>query len=452
MELVQPLASPLRDATWRVPGSKSLTNRALVLAALRPGKTLLRGVLHSDDTRHMRAALQALGVVVEDAGPNALRVDGGAARFKAPEKPLFLGNSGTSVRFLCAMCTLVPGEVTLTGDEHMAKRPIADLVSSLKQMGVEVDCATGCPPLTIKGGRLPGGTVSMDGTKSSQYFSALMLSGGHAENELELQVQGTLVSLPYVKMTMKLVEDFGGEVEHIKAENRFIIKKMPQPDSDSFAEELEFVIEPDASAASYPFAMAAATGSSIKVPDLTSKSIQGDYQFVKVLHDMGCEVEEGPDYTRISRSRQLNGIEVDMHHISDTVMSLAAIAPLCSGPVKITNVANIRIKETDRLAATVAELRKLGQQVEHGEDWLVITPKLPIAPAEIECYSDHRMAMSFAILGKATAGITVKDPKCVAKTYPDFFKDLELVSQNGTNEASNDNDHHHLSKKPKTES
>jgi len=425
---VEPVNGSLGEVTWRVPGSKSITNRALILAALRNGVTELKAVLHSDDTRHMRNALGALGIQIEETGPTSLRVTGGIDKLKVPAEPLFIGNSGTSVRFLAPFCCLVPGDVTLVGDEHMAKRPLGDLVAALEEMGVEVDCPTGCPPLTIKGTGFPGGAVTMPGTKSSQYFSALMLSGGYAQQPIDIQVEGVLVSLPYVKMTMTMVHAFGvGKVTHDEAGNKFHIAP---PDQSDHSATLEYVIEPDASSASYPFALAAATRSAVIVPDLNASSMQGDFAFTEVLDKMGCSVEVTSEYTKVtgpSKGESLKGIEVDMFHISDTVMSLAAIAPLCDGPVTIRNIANIRIKETDRLEATVNELKRLGQTVEYGEDWLKITPKLPITPANIECYADHRMAMSFAILGKAVDGVTITDKKCTAKTYPNFWEDLAAL-------------------------
>lgn len=398
----------------------------------------MAGVLHCDDTRHMRNALTAMGIEVEEAGPTSLTVRGGVSRLRAPEKELFIGNSGTSVRFLTALAALVPGKVTFVGDEHMAKRPIADLVGALQQMGVPVECATGCPPLTVDGGAgLPGGKVTMNGTKSSQYFSALMLSGGHGKAPMDIQVDGTLVSLPYVKMTMQMVSDFGGSVTHNEEQNSFTVHPVALAAGSEPAADLTYTIEPDASSASYPFAFAAATGSTITVPNLTGASIQGDYGFVAVLKDAGCTVSVSDNSTTVTgpalaAGASLSGIEVDMHHISDTVMSLAAIAPLCSGPVLIKNVANIRIKETDRLEATVNELRRLGQDVEHGDDWIKILPGKPVTPADVQCYADHRMAMAFAILGMARPGVTITDPACTAKTYPEFWKDLAAIAKPNT--------------------
>jgi 3-phosphoshikimate 1-carboxyvinyltransferase len=403
------------ELTWRVPGSKSITNRALVLAALADGESVLRGVLHSDDTRHMRSALTALGIPIRDLDPTTLHVAGGRGRLRPPATALFVGNSGTTVRFLTALACLVPGSVTLVGDEHMARRPIADLVGGLQQLGVRVECATGCPPLTIEGGRLSGGGVRMRGDRSSQYFSALMMAGSLAESELRIRVEGELVSRPYVDITRRMVADFGGGIA--AQGDDFLVQSVPGYTAR------KYVIEPDASSASYAFALAAASGGSVTVSGLGSGALQGDYAFVDLLQQAGAVVTKLEDRTVVKGSGSLRGIDVDMHHVSDTVMTLAAIAVTAEGPTTIRNVANIRIKETDRLAATVTELRRLGQQVEHGQDWLRIEPR-PITPAVVRSYSDHRMAMSFAILGLLRPGISIEDPACVAKTYPTFWDDL----------------------------
>lgn len=410
---ITPLPAPPRG-TWRVPGSKSITNRALLLAALADGESRLENVLQSDDTRHMREGLEALGIEVVELDATTWIVRGGRARLRPPARTLFVGNSGTTVRFLTALAALVPGAVTLAGDAHMAKRPIQDLVDALRALGVEVDCPTGCPPLTVRGGSLPGGRITMRGDRSSQYLSAMLMAGGLAAAPLEIVIDGTLVSRPYVGITERMVADFGGRIE--AGNGRFVVT----PTGGYRART--YVIEPDASAASYPFALAAASGGEILVPDLGPDALQGDVAFADVLARAGAHVERTPAGTRVA-GRRLRGVDEDMHHISDTVMTLAAIAPLADGPTMIRNVANIRIKETDRLAATVAELRRLGQFVEHGDDWLRIEPR-PIVPAVVRCYSDHRMAMSFAILGAVREGVAIEDPACVAKTYPGFWDDL----------------------------
>jgi len=406
------------DVTWAVPGSKSITNRALVLAALADGETRLTGALESDDTRHMRAALTRMGVAIDDAGPDTVIVRGGRARLQAPDGPLFVGNSGTTVRFLAAIAALVAGEVTLVGDDAMAKRPIHVLVDALRALGADVTCPTGCPPLTIRGGRLRGGRVRMRGDQSSQYFSALLMAAGFADADLDVEIEGSLVSRPYVDITRRMIADFGGDVAETPA--GFHVRAGRTLRGRGYA------IEPDASSASYPFALAAALGGAVLVPGLGRDAQQGDYAFTTILEQAGAIVTRGETFTRVERLGALRGVDVDMHHISDTVMTLAAIAPLASGATRIRNVANIRIKETDRLAATVIELRRLGQQVTHGADWLAIEPA-PVTPAMVHCYDDHRIAMSFAILGAAAGGVTIEDPACVSKTYPGFFRDLAAI-------------------------
>ncbi|HWB14818.1 MAG TPA: 3-phosphoshikimate 1-carboxyvinyltransferase [Vicinamibacterales bacterium] len=423
------LAAPPR-LTWRVPGSKSITNRALVLAALAEGESELTGVLESDDTRHMRTALEALGVGIETKDATTIVVSGGRSRLRAPSGPIFIGNSGTSVRFLAALAAFVPGAVTLVGDDAMARRPIADLVDGLRQLGVRVDCETGCPPLTVHGGHLPGGVVRMRGDRSSQYFSALMLTAGAADADVEIQVEGRLVSRPYVEITRRMVADFGGRIDAGPAS--FIVHATGGYRSRRYA------IEPDASSASYPFALAAATGGSIAVPGLGPSALQGDYAFTHVLEQTGASIHAKANETRVDGPQRggekfevrsskfevsLRAIDVDMHDISDTVMTLAAIAPLADGPTRIRNIANIRIKETDRLSALAIELGKLGQDVTEGADFLEIRPR-PLRPALVHCYADHRIAMSFAVLGLAADGVSIDDPACVAKTYPGFWDDV----------------------------
>ncbi len=410
---------------WNIPGSKSITNRALVLAALSEGTTVLQGVLHSDDTRYMRGALEKMGILITDIDATTLKVEGGRSRLKAPDEELFIGNSGTTVRFLTAFAALVPGKVTLVGDKHMQKRPIDDLINGMGQLGVKVECATGCPPLTIHGGHLPGGVVTMPGGKSSQYFSAILMAAQCADDDIELKVDGNLVSRPYIDITLNMMRDFGAKVPRnaaVQGANSF---RVP---AQGAYQAMEYTIEPDASSASYAFACGAATGLKVEVPGLSTGALQGDFAFTQILESAGAHLDVQANSTHVQGQGKLKGVHVDMHHISDTVMTLAAIAPLCDGPTHITNVYNIRIKETDRLEATVNELKRLGQKVESGHDWLTITPA-PLTSAIVRSYSDHRMAMSFAILGLAHGGVQIEDPSCVAKTYPAFWDDLRKLYQ-----------------------
>jgi len=408
--------------TWQVPGSKSITNRALLLAGLGEGTSVIENVLDSDDTWRMREGLISLGIGIRDGAPGQLLVEGGRSRLRAPAAPIFVGNSGTTVRFLAAAAVLAPGPVTFVGDEAMSKRPIADLVEGLCQLGVRVDCASGCPPLTVHGGSLRGGSIRLRGDKSSQYLTALLLVAGLGEQPLDIEIVGELVSRPYVEMTRRMVADFGGLIEETRG--GFHAKRCQTYRARGYR------VEPDASSASYPLALAAC-GHDITVPDLGTRSLQGDIAFTDLLKRMGATVESGAVITRVIGAGDLAGIDCDMHHISDTVMTLAAIAPLADGPTTIRNVANIRIKECDRLMAMVTELRRLGQEVEHGDDWMRIIPR-PLVPATVECYKDHRIAMSFGVLGAMTGAITIGDPDCVAKTYPGFWNDLRACYGTGT--------------------
>jgi len=371
----------------------------------------------------MRRALQQMGIVIEDIDETTWKVTGGRSRLRAPEGEVFVGNSGTTVRFLTALSALVPGKVTLVGDEHMQKRPISDLVDGLAQLGVKIECASGCPPLTIHGGRLPGGKVTMPGNKSSQYFSALLMAAQCAESDITVEATGELVSRPYIDITLSMMRDFGAHVETDTASRGESLFTVPALGNYTAR---QYVIEPDASSASYAFAAAAATGLTVEVPGLSHGALQGDYQFTELLEQLGCRIERLQEKTRIHGAVEPRALDVDMFHISDTVMTLAAIAPLLPGKTTIRNIYNIRIKETDRLEATVNELRRLGQKVDSGRDWLSIEPA-PVTPAIVKSYSDHRMAMSFAILGLARAGIQIEDPACVAKTYPTFWDDLRQL-------------------------
>src|SRR6187402_2202217 len=295
---IPPLPVPI-DGVWQIPGSKSITNRALVLAALADGTTRLEGVLESDDTRHMQEALAELGITVRKLSPTTLEIDGGRARLRAPARPLFVGNSGTTVRFLTGLACLVDGPVTLEGDEAMAKRPIRDLVDGLRQLGVRVECETGCPPLTVYGGKLPGGRLSMRGGSSSQYFSALLLVGALSEADTELEIDGELVSRPYVEITRRMVATFGGAIE--VTPRGFAWRGGGRYTGQTYA------IEPDASSASYAFALAAATRSRVRVPGLGSAALQGDYGFVDVLRLVGAKVESETHATTVTGTGQLSG-------------------------------------------------------------------------------------------------------------------------------------------------
>lgn len=421
--LVKPVTEPVRGSI-RPPGSKSLTNRALITAALASGTTKLTGVLASDDTRVMVESLNRLGIpVTHDVENCTMEVAGCGGKPPAEKADLWLENSGTSIRFLTAFCALGNGEYRLDGNERMRERPISHLVESLNLFGVDVECEleTNCPPVRMMAKGFSGGRTSIAGDISSQYLSALLMAAPCASNSVDIEVTGDLVSKPYIDMTMGVMAQFGATVI------------CPDPHRFSIAPQeykaTNYDIEPDASAASYFFAAAAITGGEVTVEGLTSYALQGDVHFVEALEKMGCEVDYGDDSITV-RGGKLSGVDIDMNAISDTAQTLAVVALFAEGPTRIRNVGHMRHKETDRVAAAVTEIRRLGVDAEEHEDGLTIIPG-QIQAATIETYDDHRMAMSFALAGLRTEGIRIADPSCTGKTYPHFFSDLEKLC--GTN-------------------
>lgn len=408
------------DADVTLPGSKSITNRALIIAALADGESVLEQALFSDDTRYMQESLARLGIDVRaDQSAETFIVSGRSGIIPAENASLFIGNSGTSARFLTALVALGCGTYTVDGVDRMRQRPIAPLIEALKDLGVSAtsEAGNGCPPVTVTSSGLAGGNVAMAGDSSSQYFTALLMVAPVTRHGITIDVIGELVSKPYLDMTISTMNDFGVDVTHERYQ-RFSI-----PGNQRYAARA-YPIEPDASAASYFFALAAATGGRIRVQNLGTGSVQGDTAFVDVLEQMGARVTRDVDAIEVVGPEKLSGIDVDMNAISDTMPTLAAIAPLATGAVTIRNVEHVRHKETDRIHAVVTELRRLGIEVDERQDGLTIYPGKPI-PATIKTYDDHRMAMSFAILGSVCDGIVIEDPGCVAKTFPDFYTRLD---------------------------
>lgn len=419
---IEPIGRPV-DAEVELPGSKSYTNRALPIAALANGASVLRGALFSDDTAHMAESLRRLEIQVrEDEARSEFIVRGASGSIPASRADLFVGNSGTSARFLTAIVAAGEGTYTIDGVERMRSRPISPLLDALQQLGVQAESidGTGCPPVRVVARGIAGGTARLDGTISSQYLTALLIVAPLARSDVSIEIEGELVSKPYVDMTGAIMGDFGVAIER-DGYRRFLVRSGQQ------YQPRDYAIEADASAASYFFALAAATGGRIRVRNLTRGSLQGDLRFVEVLERMGCRVSWLDDAVEVQGPARLNGIDVDMNPISDTVQTLAAIAPLADGPVTVRNVEHIRAKETDRLAALTCELRRIGIEVSELADGLVIQPG-ESRGGVIQTYDDHRMAMSFAILGCATPGITIENPGCVTKTFPGFFDVLAAAT------------------------
>ncbi len=428
---IAPLTKPV-SATVSVPGSKSITNRALVLAALSDSTAsgcTLSGALRSEDTEVMLECLGRLGFEVradwERATVTVRR--GGSADYIDDDwipngrADLFVGNSGTTIRFLTAMLALGEGSYRLDGIPRMRERPIRDLLDALGQLGVDArsEFDTGCPPVVINANGLHGGHVRIRADVSSQFLSGLMLACPFARGETTVEIDGALVSEPYVEMTIAVLQSFGLKL----TADRAGFYRIPGGQRHGLR---AYAVEPDASSASYFLAAAAITGGTIGIRGLTAKSIQGDVRFLDVLEQMGCTALRGHDSIAITGA-SLRGVDVDMNDISDTVMTLGAVALFAEGPTTIRNVGHIRHKETDRIAALATELRKFGAEVEERADGLTITPK-PLAGAAIDTYNDHRMAMSLALVGLKVPDVVIRNPGCVAKTYPGFWQDLSLVS------------------------
>lgn len=403
------------------PGSKSITNRALVCAALADGRSRLTGALDSEDTQVMIAALKKLGVRIEAHWDTAIvEIEGCGGQLPEHGGDLYVANSGTTVRFLAAMVSLGQGTFRLDGTPRMRERPIGDLVDSLRQLGVDAaaESPNDCPPVVIRAAGLRGGRATIRGDVSSQFVSGLLLAAPYASHPVALSIEGELVSQPYVSMTLAVMEAFGVRTE------REGLRQFRVPQEHYHGRE--YAIEPDASAASYFFAAAAITGGEVTVQGLSRASLQGDVAFVDVLERMGCRVTYAADQIRVIGGK-LKGVTVNMNAISDTVQTLAAVALFADGPTTITGVGHIRHKETDRIGALATELRKLGATVEELPDGLRITPA-DLHGATIDTYRDHRMAMSLALVGLRQPGVIIRDPGCTAKTYPRFWEDLASLA------------------------
>lgn len=421
---IQQAAGPVHS-TIQPPGSKSLTNRALPIAAMATGRSILHGVLDSDDTQVMIESLIRLGVHVEHDKPtHRVIIEGHGGAFPSRSADLFVGNSGTTIRFLTALLGFAGGSYSLDGIERMRERPIGPLVNALNQLGADViaESPHACPPVKISSKQLTGGHVTISGSISSQYLSGLMLAAPLATEDVVIEIEGTLISKPYVEMTAQVMKSFGVECQFSESFDRFRI-----PGGQTYL-GTEYKIEPDASAASYFWAVAAICGGSATVTGLNQNSIQGDIGFVNCLKQMGCIVDWGNDEITV-RGPAKHGIDIDMSDVSDTVQTLAAVAVFVEGTTTVRNVAHNRVKETDRIGNLAIELRKFGVNVDEREDGLAIHPGR-LMGADIETYDDHRMAMSLALVGLRQQGVKIHNPGCVSKTYPDFFSDLALFVGN----------------------
>lgn len=401
-------------STIRIPGSKSLTNRAVLIAALAASKSEIEGVLYSDDTKYMINAWKHLGVSFEQE-KGILNIVGCNGQIAPFSKEIFIGNAGTAARFLTTALLMGEGEYLLTGNERMQQRPIEDLLTALSQVGADIRDleGTGCPPLKIKANPLPGGKIMIPGDKSSQYISSIMLSAPYAKKDVTIEIQGHLVSRTYVEMTRQIMHDFGAETEW-EGENRLKIS------SDHSYVGRKYTIEGDASSASYFFALAAITQGVIKVKGIQSNSTQGDLGLLNILEEMGCLVQWSGDEVTVT-GRPLKGVSVDMNTMSDVAPTLAVIALFAEGKTHIKNVENMRIKECDRISALTTELKKIGADITEEKEGLLIEGNKAYSGAEFSTYDDHRMAMALSLVGIKIPGIKIQDPACVNKTFPEFF-------------------------------
>ena len=416
---IQPIRKPI-DATITVPGSKSYTNRALLVAALARGVSTITGALFSDDTHYMCNALRKLGVEIDaDEKQTTFGVHGNGGDIPVSNADLYIGNSGTTSRSLTAYVSLGQGRFVIDGDAPMRHgRPIADLLDALTQIGVSARSQfdNGHLPVIIEANGVEGGKTRLDVSKSSQFLTALLLIAPYAKNDVNIEVVGNR-EMPYIDITLAVMEAFGVRV--VKEEYKYFWIEGGQRYQPCI-----YNVEPDASNASYFFAAAALTGGRVTVQHLSLDSMQGDVQFVRILERMGCQVTGSDSGITLTGPRQLKGIDVDMRTISDTSLTLAAIAPFADSKVTIRNIEHTRWQETDRIHAMVTELRKLGVPVTEHQDGLEISPAA-ITPAAIDTYEDHRMAMAFSLVGLKTSGIQINNPDCVSKTFPNYFEVLE---------------------------
>jgi len=419
---IEPVTRPI-DAVVELPGSKSYSNRALLIAALAPGRSHITGALFSDDTHYMHRALEALGVRVQsDETAQSFVVDGVDGRFPASAATLEVGNAGTAARFLTAAVAVGHGTFVVDGSPAMRRRPIQPLIDGLRTLGVDAESreANGCPPVVVRADGIAGGRARMRGDISSQYFSALLMAAPYATRDVEIEVEGDLVSAPYVTMTLSTMEEFGVRVER-DGDRRFRVAAGQRYEARRYA------VEPDASGASYFFAAAAVTGGHVVVPRLGGRSAQGDLGLLDVLARMGCDVTIEPDAIAVQGPAQLRAVDADFTRMGDVATTLMAIAPFADGPVTVRGIAQTHYEESDRPVAAATELRRMGLRVESTWDSVTIYPGAP-QPCDVLTYDDHRIAMSFAVTGLRAPGIRITNPACVSKTFPEFFEVLRRLS------------------------
>ncbi|CAM2066991.1 3-phosphoshikimate 1-carboxyvinyltransferase [Sulfidibacter corallicola] len=418
-DLVRVHAAGPVEAKATVPGSKSLTNRFLLLAAMAEGSSLLSNPLSSDDTRYMREALAQLGVAVQEE-TQGWRVTG-RGRWQSPSETLFIGNAGTAMRFLTPALAACSEQAAITGNERMLVRPIGDLVDGLRQLGVTVTYTgqAGYPPLRVRG-PLTSGRAAIRGDASSQYLSGLLMALPLAQGHSDIHIEGSLVSRTYVDMTLDCMAALGVKVDPTADYTHFSIPGNQRYQARAIA------IEPDASTASYWLALPLMVGGGVTIPEIPEKSHQGDFGLIEILEKMGARVERNEGAIRIEAA-ELRGVDVDMNTQSDVAPTLAVVATRAKSPTTIRNIYNMRIKECDRIDTLQRAFDSLGLTMESGRDWIKVYPGRVSRPGTVDPEDDHRMAMVFALLGLADGGVSITTPECVAKTYPNFYRDFGRV-------------------------
>jgi 3-phosphoshikimate 1-carboxyvinyltransferase len=398
---------------WEItaPPSKSFMNRALIISALANGKSILNNPIYCDDTNYMINALKLLGVKIKTSA-SKLEIVGRGGKFKLPKKPIFVGNSGTAFRFLVSLSVMVKGTVIIDGDKRMRKRPIVDLLNTLEQLGAKVESNLGYPPIKISGKDFKGGIATINSNVSSQFISSLLMVTPYSEKRIELILKGKITSKPYLDITMYIMKKFGAKIKNNNYES-FIVSNRKKYNPT------KYIVEGDFSNASYFMAAAAITKSKMRINGLNTKSLQGDIKFLSILEQLGCETHKGKNYIEVI-GKEIKPISIDMSEMPDIVQTLATILIFSNGKSYIKNIDNLRFKECDRIYALSTELIKIGVWVKEMKSGLQIEPKKIIA-APIETYNDHRMAMSFSIAGLKIKGITIKNPTCVNKSFPNYW-------------------------------
>ncbi|HIM89678.1 MAG TPA: 3-phosphoshikimate 1-carboxyvinyltransferase [Dehalococcoidia bacterium] len=419
---------PIRriDGEIQLPGSKSMTNRLLLLASLAEGTTEVHNILASDDSRVMLESLTRLGVSHQPSDDGSYQtVEGVGGPFQVNYAELYLGNAGTATRMLCAAVCLGRGSFVLAGEPRMHERPIGDLVDALRPLGANIVYmqAEGYPPLKTQANSLSGGQVSIRGNISSQFTTGILMAAPLAQGDIQIDVEGDLVSKPYIDITLDAMRRFGVHaVNHDYA--TFNI-----PGRQTYKSPGRVLVEGDASSATYFMSAAAIRGGTVRVHGIGADSVQGDTKYAQYLESIGAVIRQGQDWIEVSKG-ELRGVDVDLNHMPDAAMTAAVTALFAKGKTTIRNIYNWRVKETDRLTAMVTELRKVGAEVVEGYDFLEINPPDQIRPATIDTYDDHRIAMCFSLAALSDAPITINDPDCVSKTFPDYFEKLSTITQN----------------------